>query len=199
MEEWLQFLHSSHSAAGFPLVVGGAGLMLFGWRMWKICVILSFGLIGAVITSSLVGPCNDQWLYTVAGGVALGLLSYWPASHAVAVLGGLIGGGIVTHFLAGIGLSGTALWAAGGAAFIACTAFAFLNRQHVVIVVTAFLGAMLLVSGLAAWLMAMPGLYGTVRGMATGSAIVVPFLLLVPMVMSCFYQGAEVRRLNMDM
>ena len=47
IDNLLLFLKQSHSAAGFPLVVGGLGLMLFGWRMWKVCVMLSFGLIGA--------------------------------------------------------------------------------------------------------------------------------------------------------
>ena len=82
---------------------------------------------------------------------------------------------------------------------IACTAFAFLNRQQIVIVVTAFLGAVLLMSGLATWVMQAPALYGTLRQMATGSAIVLPFILIVPTVMSSFYQTAEVRRLNVDL
>ena len=82
---------------------------------------------------------------------------------------------------------------------IACTAFAFLNRQQIVIVVTAFLGATLLMSGLATWIMQAPAFYGTLRQMATGSAIVLPFILIVPTVMSSFYQTAEVRRLNVDL
>jgi hypothetical protein len=74
-----------------------------------------------------------------------------------------------------------------------------LNRQHVVILVTAFLGAVLVVSGLATWIIDMPALYGTVRAMTTGSAIVLPFVLLVPTVMSSFYQIAEVRRLHIEL
>lgn len=199
IDSWLRFLESSSSAAGFPLVVAGAGLMLFGWRMWRICVILSFGLIGAIVTAYLVGGGDNQWLYTVAGGAAVGVLSYWPARYALALLGGLIGGGLVVYSLDSIGIAGTALWGLGLTSFIACIALAVLNRQGVVVIVTSFLGAVLLVSGLVAWSMATPSLYKTFQGLAGGSAIVIPFLILVPTVMSCFYQGAEVRRLCADL
>lgn len=195
LNDWLYFLKVSQSAVGFPLVIAGLGLMLFGWRMWKVCVMLAFGVIGAVVAAMFVGPCDDQWRYALGGGIVLGALSYWPANHAVAALGGLIGGGIITHSLSELGLSNAALWFSGGAAFLACGAFAYLNRQYVVIIITAFLGATLLISGLTAWVMTLPSLYGTMRSIASDSVIVVPFLLLVPTVMSSFYQGAEVRRL----
>ena len=199
VDAWLVFLKQSHSAVGVPLVVAGIALMFFGWRMWKLCVMLSYALIGAVIGALLVGPCDDQWLYALCGGAVLGLISYWPVNIAVTLLGGLIGAGVITFSLAEIGLKGTTLWTAGGIAMIACTAFAFLNRQQIVIVVTAFLGAALLMSGLATWIMQLPALYGTLRQMATGSAIVLPFILIVPTVMSSFYQTAEVRRLNVNL
>jgi hypothetical protein len=31
---------------GIPLVLGGLTLMAFGWRLWKVCAALTFGLIG---------------------------------------------------------------------------------------------------------------------------------------------------------
>ncbi len=47
--------------------------------------------------------------------------------------------------------------------------------------------------------MSLPSFYGDVRAMATGSVIVLPFVLLVPTVMSSFYQAAEVHRLQADL
>lgn len=196
LDSWLTFLRHSHSAVGFPLVVGGLALMFFGWRMWKLCVVVSFGLIGAGVAAWLVGPCDSQWIYALAGGVVLGLASYWPANLAIALLGGLIGGAIVTACLAEIGLKGNALHVSGIASVVACTGYAVLARQQIVIVVTSFLGSVLLMSGLATWVMAMPGLYGTLQNMASSNIIVLPFLLLVPTVMSSFFQNAELRRLN---
>jgi hypothetical protein len=196
IDEWLLFLKQAHSAAGFPMVVGGVTLMFFGWRMWKLCVVLSFALLGAVIGAHVSDFGADQWMNATCGAVVLGLVSYWPVNVAVSVLGGMIGTGIVTASVAQLGLSGGTLLAVAGVGMIAFTAYAYLNRQYVVIIVTAFLGAVLLLSGLASWIMNLPGLYGTLRSMATGSVLVLPFILLVPTVMSSFYQSAEIRRLN---
>lgn len=196
VDEWLVFLKQAHTATGFPMVVGGVALMFFGWRMWKLCVVLSFALLGAVIGSNVCGPNADQWMYAACGAVVLGLLSYWPVNVSVSLLGGMIGSGIVTASVAQLGLSGTTLWAVAGVGMIAFTAYAFLNRQYIVIIVTAFLGAVLLMSGLTSWVMNLPGLYGTLRSMTTGSVLVLPFILIVPTVMSSFYQSAEIRRLN---
>lgn len=198
VQDWLGFLRDSSSAAGIPLIVGGLTLMLFGWRLWKASVVLAFGVIGTLGAAIVLGPRPDQATYSLACGTGLALLSYWPARYSVAVLGGVIGS-LLTHFyLDKFGLEGLLLWGLMTAAFTACTALAVLNRRHVVILVTAFLGAVLLLSGLMTWLMTMPGLFGTFKGMAAWSAIVIPFLVLVPTVMSCFYQIAEVRRLQIE-
>jgi hypothetical protein len=196
IDDWLLFLKQAHSAAGFPMVVGGVAFMFFGWRMWKLCVVLSFGLLGAVIGANISGPSADQWMYAACGAAVLGVLSYWPVNVSVSLLGGMIGSGIVTAAVAQLGLSGGTLWAAAGVGMIAFTAYSYLNRQYIVIIVTAFLGAILLMSGLTTWIMNLPGLYGTLRSMATGSVVVLPFMLMVPTIMSSFYQSAEIRRLN---
>ena len=198
VHEWMSFLRGTNGVAGFPLVVAGAGLMLFGWRLWKICVMLAFGVIFTLVGATLIGPTDDQWPYALAGGAALGLLSYWSVNQAVSVLGGLIGGGLVMFSLGRVGLEGTMLWIAGGSAFVACTAYAYLNRQLVVILVTAFLGSLLLLSGITAWTMVMPAIYQPLYGFATTSIIAVPFMILVTTVMSSFYQSAEVRRVRLN-
>jgi len=199
VNEWIGFLRDSHSAVGVPLIAAGLGLMLFGWRMWKVCVVLAFGAIGTVAGFYLTEPGESQWPFALCCGAALGLVSYYPVRYAVAVLGGLIATGIAHFYLTSLHLEGPALGGLLVVAFFGGTAFAVLNRRHVVIIVTAFLGAVLLISGLMTWVLSMPALQGTARAMTAGSMIVVPFLLLVPTVMSCFYQVAEVHRLRVDL
>lgn len=199
VSDWLAFLRGSEALMGVPLLAGGVALMLFGWRMWKMCVVLSFGLIGAAIGTKLADSSPYQLLYAIGCGAGLAVLSYRPANYSLAALGGLIGGGFVINFLTNAGLSGTVLWIAGGLALCACAALAFLNRQLVVIGATAFIGAVLLMSGLTVFAMSFPTFYATLYSMGKGSIIVLPFLLLVPMVMSCFYQIAEVRRVNAEL
>lgn len=199
LRDWLNFLYHSGNGVGFPLVVGGLGLMFFGWRMWKISVMLSYGVIGALACRWWLGPDDAGLMDVLASGAALALLSYWPVNYTVSFLGGFAAAGVTVLYLKAIGFSGFAPWGASAAAFIMGSAFAYLNRQTVVILATAILGAVLLVSGLTSWIMAWPQVYTALRGLALDSTIMVPFLLLAPTIASCFYQGAEVSRLGVEL
>ncbi len=199
LNDWIGFLRTSHSAIGFPMIICGLGLMLFGWRLWKICVILAFGLIGVALGVIVNGHGENRALFGMAGGLILAAVSYYPVRQAVAVLGGLIGTGVTHFYLTPLRLDPVIHWSLCGSAFVAFSAYSFLTKQRVVIFVTAFLGAILLMSGLATWAMSVPAFFQTMRSMASYSVIVLPFLLLVPTVMSCFYQIAEVRRLQIEL
>ena len=128
VDDWLVLVRGTQPLVGFPLTLVGLGLMLFGWRMWKICVVLSFGVIGAGLGSYLGGDGEYQTYCAIGGGVVLGLLSYWPVNYSVSLLGGLIGAALLTSSLAGMGLGGSMLWVAACLALFACSALALLSR-----------------------------------------------------------------------
>lgn len=173
--------------------------MLFGWRMWRACVALSFGLIGTGVGAALVGGGDKQWMVALACGIVLGLASYWPAKHAVAALGGIIGAGIVAYILNDMHIKGTPLQLLSVAAFIVSSALAFSNKRLVIIGVTAVLGAVLAISGLTALIMSSQTMYGTFSSLASGNVLIVVFILMVPAVVSCFYQVSEVRRVGAEL
>lgn len=199
VQDWISFLRDSHSAVGFPLIVGGLTLTLFGWRLWKLAVILSFGVIGTLLGAYVAGPRDDQMTYAFAAGAFLAAASYWPLRYSVSVLGGVLGGCVAYYYLERFGAPPMILWGLTGLVVVSGTGFSMIHRRHVVILVTAFLGAILITSGLMTWMMTVPILFGTFRSMAAWSIIVVPFLVLVPTVMSCFYQLAEVYRLQVEL
>lgn len=194
--DWLVFLRISNMLVVLPLLLGGVALMVFGWRFWKGCVVLSFGLVGMGVGTYLFSDNSMQPLPAIACGLALAILSYWPVNYSLALLGGGVGAAFLYNTLAGMGITGPVLWITGGIAMFGCTALAFINRQLVVIGVTSFLGAVLVVSGLTAFVMNQSTLYAT---LASHSAFLVPFALIVPTVMSCFFQVAEVHRTNSNM
>lgn len=197
LNDALSLLRDAGSLSGLPLMLGGVGLMLLGWRLWKICVALSFALIGG-LSVYFLEPGDSVAFYALAVAFLLGALSLWLSSQAVGVLGGLIGFGIVFYGLSLSPLPSLVPWIGGAVGFIAAAAFAVLYRRHMIIMVTAFLGALCFTSGLLAIMMAAPTLYGTFRSMSAASAIVVPFLVLVPTVMSFFYQVSELHRMHAD-
>lgn len=198
VNDWLTFLRFSDTVIGIPFVVAGIALMMFGWRLWRVCVMVSFAVIGTAVgthVAVLVGASqNERILYSVGCAALLGICSYWPAKYALAVLGGLIGAGLLAQLTSSFKIHGNTQWLLLMMAFLGSSGYALINRQLVVVFVTAFLGAALALSGFTIFLMEFPSLYGTLRNLAAGSAVVGPFILLVPWTMSSFYQVAEVRR-----
>ncbi len=194
VHDWVVFLKGSQALIAFPLLLGGVALLVFGWRMWKMCVVLAFALLGAGAGCAFAGSGADQVLFAAIGAVLLGAASYATASHCVALLGGLIGAGVAWEILSALGLKDAVLWIAIALVLFACSAVSHINRRHVVILVTAFLGGLLIVSGLAALVMRMPGLYDPIYSLSTTNVIVLPFILAVPTVVGCLYQCSEVRR-----
>lgn len=194
IQQWLSCLQDARDAAAPLLMIAALILMLFGWRLWKVCVIFSFGLIGAGLGGTLAGESSDQWYFVLIGAVVLGFASYLFANLAIGALGGLIGVCTMLYFLTQLNLSDSTLWALSGAGLLTGAAYSLLYRQHLIVLVTSFLGALLLLSGFAAVAMSSPGIMSTIRSMASSSGIVVPFLILVPTVMSSFYQVSDMRR-----
>lgn len=192
-------IRDAGSLSGLPMMVAGVGLMIFGWRLWRFCVVLSYGLIAVGACLNWVPPDLSPTYYAIAAGILVGAISYLLASYAISVLGGLVGFGCVWYFMASIlHLQGPMGWIISGVAFCAATAMSVLYRNHMVIFVTSFLGAVLFMAGLTAVLAVAPSMYGTFRSMASTSAIVIPFMVLVPTVMSFFYQVSEVHRLRAE-
>jgi hypothetical protein len=197
--DWMTFLEHADPLIGVPLVLGGLALMAFGWRLWRLCVALTFGLAGYVLGVLVAGDSPDGGLLALGGALVFSTASLGPTRYAVALLGGLVGAGVLTAVIHSLGLEGPPLWVAGGLLLIGFTALSAINRRHVIILLTAFEGSLLFLSGSTALLSAMPGMIDAMKNLAAISVIVVPFFLLVPTTMSFFYQASEVRRVGAEM
>lgn len=194
LEDWLVFISGLEGAVGVPFLVGGVGLMVFGARLSRPSAMLAYAVIGAVLTSWLLGPQRVTWWAIAAGAMVPAAISYWTVSQAVPALGGIIMAALTMFAFGGVGFSTPALWGIGLFAFIAFAAFSYLHPRHVLIGVTAVLGSVLVISGLAVWVSALPGLYGHLRALVLESIFIAPFFLFVPTVVSCFYQVGDLNR-----
>jgi len=199
ISQWVQFLASLEPLVGLPFCIGGLVLMIIGWRLWKACTVLTFALIGLALGTMMGASGPDQIWYALGGALLLGIGSFPPVNYSVALLGGLIGGGILYGALESLGLSGPALWIAAGLACAAVTGISAINLRHVIIFITAFEGAALLVSGLAVFVLHSSNLIHHFRGMAYTSGIFLPFILLVPTVVGAMVQMADVRQRDSGM
>lgn len=198
LNDALSIFRDAGSLSGLPLMLAGVGLMLFGWRMWKLCVMLAFGAIGFGLGMHFAPLGSPPVLYGLGGAIVLAGLSFWMSKQAVGVLGGLIGAGICYYFLSMGKWPDFVPWIGAAVGFLGATAFSYLYQRHMIVVVTAFLGGLSFTGGLMAVMMAAPSLYGAFRSMSATSMIVVPFMVMVPTVMSFFYQVSEIHRLHAD-
>jgi len=194
VSDWVRYLQQSGGLLGIPLLLGGVVLMLSGWRLWKVAVTFSFGIIGAVIGVMIAEGGQYSLLYAGIGFVLLGAASYPPVNYSVVVLGGAIGASIINYLFSGFGLAPVALWTITGIGLVASCALAFLNLRQVVVLVTSFEGAVLLLSAAVAFLSEVPELFHFFRPMAYKGSFFVPFLLLVPTVVGTMIQLADVNR-----
>ena len=191
IREWILWLKQVDALAGIPLVVAALALMLGGWRIWKVAVVLTLGLLGLGVGVMLGDTPSEQQLYGAIGFAVVAAASFPPVFYAVAVLGGIIGAGLVNYLAEGMGLDGQVLWVITAIGLIVATALSFINLRQVIIAVTAVEGGVLLLSAVVAMLSKVPGPFNYFRQMAFETSIFVPFLVLVPAVVGAFLQAAD--------
>ncbi len=194
VREWAAYLQHSDALIGLPLGVAGVMLLFGGWRIWKGAVVLSFGLLGALVGIAIGGDRQQEMLYGAIGFLVAGGLSMPPVFYAVGVLGGIIGAGMVNYFAAQAGLVGAVLWIATAIGAITAGALSFINLRQVIIVITSFEGAVLVLSAIVALLSLERGLHGFFNQMAFESAIFIPFVMLVPTVCGVLLQSADAKQ-----
>ena len=193
-QEWVMYLRQSGALLGIPLALGGLVLMLGGWRLWKPAVVLTFGIIGAGVGAPLAKSPDEVWLYAAIGGIVLAGTSYPAIKYSVAVLGGIIGAGLVYYAFTGFGLTGWPLWLGCSVALAGACALSILHQREIIVVVTSFEGAVLILSAAVAMLSTVPGLFHYFRNMAHEGSIFIPFILLVPTVVGTMSQLADVKQ-----
>jgi hypothetical protein len=175
--------------------------MLFGWRLWRVCIAISYAIISASFVTWLAEArqMDPQPFIAIVAGLMAAFVSFYYARHALPLLGGLLGVGLIYKLCGGFGVRGMPQMILSGSGILLGAGMAMINRRYLVICITAFLGAVVLMSGMAALLMTSTRLFTTVHTMAMESGIVIPFVLLVPTVMSFFYQISEIRRMQAEL
>ena len=197
-DAWTLFLRGAEPLIGIPLCAAGAALVLSGWRLWPVAAVASLALAGGAVGQSAVqtvtGAGGFHLPWAVGGAVLLGFAGVLLPRHAATILGGLVGGSVATGVLASFGIMGYGQLVGGLLAFVGATAWAFANRQRVVVLITSLEGGILLASGIAVILPEVPLLCGFFRSMIINSPYVVPFFVLVPTVIGVTLQHADANR-----
>lgn len=194
LQIWVGFLNSCEAIVGIPLCVGGAVLAILGWRLWRFASVVSLALLGGIAGHVISGQDGFDFMYTGGGaafGILIGVALY---SYAATVIGGVIGGCIVSSVLHALSVTGPLLWLGAAVGLAGAVAFAYTNQHRVIVGVTAIEGAVLLVSGFTVMLHEWPSAYHYMSTTAMHHAVMLPFFVLVPAVIGICLQLADSNR-----
>lgn len=130
----------------------GVVYMLYGWRIFKILVVICFGLVGIFGGIKIGQQFDEQLLGAVVGFFVLAALSVPLMRWAVSLLGALAGGILTAGLWYAFELPGKYILAGAGIGLIAGAMISFIVFKIAVMLFTSFGGGVLTVAGLVALL-----------------------------------------------
>ena len=130
----------------------GVVYMLYGWRIFKILVVICFGLVGIFGGIKIGQQFDAQLLGAVVGFFVLAALSVPLMRWAVSLLGALAGGILTAGLWYAFELPGQYILAGAAIGLIAGAMISFIVFKIAVMLFTSFGGGVLTVAGLMALL-----------------------------------------------
>lgn len=128
----------------------GAVYLIYGWRIFKVLAVVSFGMVGLFIGMHLGQKMGSQLWGGVFGLLLLAVLSI-PLMHWAVSLLGAVAGGIITGCIwYAVGLPQQYIWAGIIIGVISGGMISFIVFKIAVMLFTSLGGAMLIITGLLA-------------------------------------------------
>jgi len=190
--------------ARLELIMGlcfiGTGLVfgLMGFRLFKVLIVVSFGVIGFIIGDSLGSSLGVggglELLFGFVGALGLALFSVYLVKISVAILAGGWAGLAVVMVVNQFASSQLLLLVCGLAAFIVVASLTLVMYQEIIIFVTSLEGALLFLGGLAVFVSRMDTLWGHLRRLLLDTPIFAPFLLVAGTVTAYYLQLADLSK-----
>ena len=195
IDRWIALLRDADPAWAFPLIVLGLVFMLMGWRIQKVAVPFTAFLIGIIAGQVLIESLGTGLIIGGVIGLVLAGAASFTIRYSTGVLGGLVGAFILLGYLATlrtVRLPEVIHWCIALFGFAGGTALAFIMYREMGIIITSFVGSLLLVSGLNGVLpQYVPSLYQTISTFLRDyPAFFVPFVIGGPTLIGTLSQLA---------
>ena len=129
----------------------GVVYLLYGWRVFKILVVISFALLGmfcGIQFGAMLGDYRSQLWGGLAGVILMGIASVPLMRYAVSLLGGVAGSVITAGIWHAFSLPEAYIWAGGLIGLIAGFLISFIVFKIAVMLFTSLGGAAIMVIGL---------------------------------------------------
>lgn len=196
--QYLAELKAAEPLLAIAAVVVGVVLLLFGWRVFKVWVVVNAVLVGLLLGDRLAlflgRPELALWLAMGAGAV-LAVLT-WPLMKlAISALGGMAGGFVGYHgwryamtLIDRPDLAGYD-WVAALVASLVVALLAFMIFRAVVVAATSIQGSLLIVSGALSLCLKLPALERALYRPLLDSPHLLALLIAIPALVGIVYQS----------
>ena len=174
----------------------GTVCLFYGWRVFKILVVINFGLLGLAmgmsITDRIVG-LNNQLAGGLVGMGLLAVLSVPLMRWAVSILGAVAGGIITSGIWYACYLPEQYIWAGALTGFVAGGMISFIIFKAAVMLFTSLWGSGLTVVGLLALLYLYPRTSVQVHELVLTQNWFLPTAVIVPTIIGVALQNKFVK------
>lgn len=174
----------------------GAICLIYGWRVFKMLVVISFALLGlffGVVAAEKVSGENHRLIGGLVGMGLFGFLSLPLMRWAVCVLGAIAGGIATSAIWYACGLTETYIWAGALVGIVAGGMISFIVFKIAVMLFSSLAGSSLLVVGVLAILYLYPDTTEQLQELVFTKKWFLPVMLLVPTAAGVFLQNKFVK------
>ena len=175
----------------------GTVCLMYGWRVFKVLVAISFALLGLgmglVVGGKVMGDGNQIW----AGLIGLALLacvSLPLMRYAVSILGAVSGGIVTSGIWYGCGLTEQYIWAGALIGIIAGGMISFIVFKIAVMLFSSLGGSVLVVVGMLALLYNHQATQVQVEYVVFKSKWFLPLAIMLPAAVGVVIQNMLVKR-----
>ena len=169
----------------------GVVCLFYGWRVFKILVVINFGLLGLVTGMALtekINGLNNQLMGGLVGMGILAVLSVPLMRWAVSILGAAAGGILTSGIWYACGLPEKYIWAGGLIGVVAGGMISFIIFKVAVILFSSMWGSGLIAVGFLAVLHNYSRTAALVQRLVFNVKWFLPTILIVPMVIGVILQ-----------
>lgn len=161
----------------------GAVCLMYGWRLFKSLVVISFallGMVGGAMAAKAISGSNNQILGGLIGLVLIGALSLPLMKWGVSILGALAGGVLTAGLWYAAELPQQYIWAGGLVGIVAGGMIAFIALKWAVMLFSCLGGSAIFITGMLALFYLWPDTQEQVKQLVFDENWFLPVALIAP-------------------
>ncbi|MBN2456860.1 MAG: hypothetical protein JXB29_10075 [Sedimentisphaerales bacterium] len=196
IDEIWEHITSLNLIEALTFISFGVVCIFYGWRVFKVLVIISFAFLGLILGITIAGKVggeNREFFGALVGVVALGVLAVPLMRWAVSILGAIAGGLITSGIWYACGLNESYIWAGAITGIVAGGMISFIIFKIAVMLFSSLGGSVLMVVGTLALLYLYPATTEDVEQLFFNHKWFLPIALIVPTAIGILVQNKFIK------